>query len=224
MNKTMLRMLGAMAAAVFLATGCATFPQDGVPHVDKLPDKSAYAHKPSVFFDATMVVDMSGGKNPPAANKPGTDKFKEIVAKVANESAMFSASTMDPFKGRDMDYTVKLELANRGDSGSAAVSGFITGFTLFIIPGKATDEYRLTANVTDRSGRKLGSYQLNDSVDTWLGIWFIPFAAKSPATVVPQVWENMFKKILENISNDKLMQYSWAPLSRVRVALVDGVY
>ena len=43
---------------------------------------------------------------------------------------MFGNYTLDPFKGREMDYTVKLELLNHGSSGAAAVSGIITGLSL----------------------------------------------------------------------------------------------
>ena len=135
---------------------------------------------------------------------------------------MFGNYTLDPFKGREMDYTVKLELLNHGSSGAAAVSGIITGLSLFIIPGAATDNYRLTATVTDRSGRKLATYELNDAVTTWIGIWFIPLMGKSPATVVPAVWENMVKTVFQNIANDKLMQYSFMPNDGYRIAAVDG--
>ena len=222
MIKSIIKLISTTALLAVFASGCASFPADGVPPVGKLPDKSAFRNKPSVFLDAKLTTDMSGGKNAPAENKPGTDRFKEVVEKATKDSNMFGNYTMDPFKGRDMDYTVKLELLNHGSSGAAAASGFITGLSLFIIPGAATDHYKLTAAVTDRSGRKLATYELNDSVKTWIGIWFIPLMGKSPATVVPEVWENMVKTVFQNISNDKLMQYSFMPDPDNRIAAVDG--
>ena len=222
MIQSISKLISTTALLAIFASGCASFPNNGVPTVDKLPDKSAFRNKPSIFLDAKMTVDMSGGKNAPAENKPGTDKFKEMVEKATKDSNMFGNYTLDPFKGREMDYTVKLELLNHGSSGAAAVSGFITGLSLFIIPGAATDHYKLTAAVTDRSGRKLATYELNDSVKTWIGIWFIPFMGKSPATVVPEVWENMVKTIFQNISNDKLMKYSFMPNDDHRIAALDG--
>ena len=139
MAKSMIKLASMTALLAVFASGCASFPANGVPPVGELSDKSAFHNKPSVFIDAKMMVDMSGGKNTPAENKPGTDKFKEVVEKAAKDSDMFGNYTLDPFKGREMDYTVKLELLNHGDAGIAGVSGFITGLSLFIIPGAATD-------------------------------------------------------------------------------------
>jgi hypothetical protein len=197
MRKVTFKLLATSIVVLFLANGCASFPQHGVPMVEKLPDKSVYATKPSVFLDVKMSVGTTGSKNPAAENRLGTGKFKEVVDKVARDCGMFSTYTLDPFKGRDMDYTIKLELLDHGNPVAAGVSGFISGLTLLIIPAAATDNYRLTATVFERDGRTLSSYEINDSVTTWIGIWFIPFMGNSPSSVVPAVWENMVKKVFD---------------------------
>lgn len=221
MIKSIVKLVSTMTFLALFASGCASFPTNGLPAVDKFPDKSAFRNKPSIFVDAKMVSDLSGGKNAPAENKLGTEKFKAAVEKQTKDSNMFSSYTLDPFKGREMDYKLNLEMLNHGDSGAAAVSGFITGFSFFIIPGAATDNYKLTATVTDRSGGKLATYELNDSMTTWFGIWFIPFMGNSPETVLSAIWENMIKTVFQRISNDKLMQYSFIPELDRRFALVD---
>ena len=203
--------IAAILTAATLFSGCASFPGGNNPQIDKLPDKSAFTKRPSITLDVKMVAG-----NPDAAthaeNKPGTDLFKGVVDKVTKDSAFFSSYSLDPFKSKETDYTIKMEMLNHGSGGAAAVSGLITGFTLGVIPGAATDHYRLTAKVMDRQGTVMKSYVINDEVTTWIGIWFIPFMGSSPQVVVPKVWTNMVKNVYQQMENDKLLPYAALPV------------
>jgi hypothetical protein len=208
MQKSAGSLVGAMLLLAVLASGCASFPGKQLPTVDALPDTAGLRSKPAVYIDAKVFTDLSGGKRPRTENKAATERFQKVVEKVTQESGLFSRYTLDPAKAADMDYTVKMEMLNHGDAASAAVSGFITGLTLFVVPGAATDNYTLTSTITDRRGKQLSTQALDDSVKTWTGIWFVPLMAKSPATVVPQVWENMIRNLYQKMYETKVLPYA----------------
>lgn len=208
MKRIALRYAVTLLIATSLLSGCASFSGKENPEIDKLPDKSSYSQKPSVCLDVKFVAGSPDVAKLPVENPKATEKLKGIVQQVTTNSAFFSRSSLDPFASKDMDYTIKMEMLNHGDSGAAAISGLITGFSLFIIPGAATDHYRLTAKVMDRNGTVIKTYEVNDEVTTWIGIWFIPFMGNSPTEVAPKVWENMVKTVYQKMDKDKLMPYA----------------
>ena len=73
------------------------------------------------------------------------------------------------------------------------------------------DHYKLTAKVTDRNGTIIKTYEVNDKVTTWIGIWVIPFMGNSANKIVPKVWENMVKTVYQKMDQDKLMPYAQLP-------------
>lgn len=202
------RLVGVVLLLAIVASGCASFPGKQLPMVDALPNMAGLRSKPAVYIDAKVFTDLSGGKRPRTENKVATERFQQVVEKVTQESGLFSRYTLDPSKAAGMSYTVKMEMLNHGDAVSAAVSGVITGLTLFVVPGAVTDNYTLTSTITDRSGKQLSTQAFDDSVKTWTGIWFVPLMARSPATVVPQVWENMIRTLYQKMYDTKVLPYA----------------
>ncbi len=215
------RWISVVLAAALLMGGCASFPDSEVPKIEKLPDKSAFQNKPSVFVDAKTYLDRTDELTNSIENPLAVGPFKAAAEKATKESNLFSKYTMDPFNGKDMDYVIKLEMINHAPNmGMAFVSGFITGFSLFIIPGGATDHYVLRAKVLDKGGNSIKSYEYRSSVTTWIGIWFLPFVGNSPQTVVPEHWGNMVKRAYQQIINDNLLRYSARPVEREQLAFL----
>jgi hypothetical protein len=102
-----------------------------------------------------------------------------------------------------------MEMLNYGSAGKAVAAGLITGFTLFIVPSAATDNYKLTAKLFDRNGRLLKTYSYNDGMTTWFGIRLLPLAGKTPRRTVLGVWENMIRTLFRDVVKDGLLPYSW---------------
>lgn len=208
-------------AAAFV--GCASFPDKELPKVDKLPDKSAFRNKPSVYVDVKFFTDMSGeARNKPVENAMVIGHYKPVVDKVTKESKLFSRYSLEPMNARDMDYVVKLEMTNWGSPGKAMAAGLVTGLSLFVIPTAATDNYSLVAKVQDKSGRELRRYEVNTSVTTWIGIWLLPMAGNSPGSVVPEVWAQMLKNVYQKMATDGTLQYSSVEPQWLQVAANDA--
>lgn len=209
----------ALATSLLLGA-CASFPDSEFKKVDKLPDKSTYRNKPSVYVDNKFFVDRTEDVSNSVENPAAVGTLKNAAEKVTKESGLFSKYTLDPFEGRDMDYVIRFEMINHVPNlGGAMVSGFITGFTLFIIPGVATDKYVLRAKVLDKAGQVIRSYEYRSHVTTWFGIWMLPLAGNSPQTVVPAHWEEMIKRAYDQIVKDNLLRYSERPAGRQHLAL-----
>lgn len=200
--------IGIGLIAMSMLSGCATFSGKENPEIEKLADKSSFSRKPSVSIDVKYVAGSTNSTMTPVENQKATEKLKSIVQQVSTTSDFFSQFSLDPFTSKDMDYTIKMEMLNHGSEGAAAISGFITGLSLFLIPASATDHFKLTANVMDRNGTIIKTYEVNDKVTTWIGIWFVPFMGSSSDEVVLKVWENMVKTIYQRIDQDKLMLYA----------------
>jgi hypothetical protein len=191
-----------------LLTSCASFPGKKLPTIETLPDKSEFMNKPSIYLDVNFFTHLSGAHKKPAENVTAKGIFIETVEQVTKESNLFATYTFDRFKGREMDYIIKLDMTNYGNMGTAMLGGMITGLSLFTIPSRVTDNYKLVANVFDRNGKELGSYEVEDCIRTWFHLFMLPLAGKTPNRTVKHVWTNMLKNIYEAISNDKLLLYS----------------
>lgn len=210
--KTGFRLMAVLTAVTVLASGCATFKDSEFPVVEKLPDKSAFANKPSVFINAKFYQDRTEDVSNPVEAPLGMGQIKSVAEKVTKESGLFSKYSLDPFNARDMDYQIKIDMINHVPNlGAAMAMGFISGFTFGVIPAAATDNYVLRASVLDKSGNVIKKYEYRSHVTTWIGLIFIPMMAYSPQTVIPEHWENMVKRAYEQIVKDNMLRYSAVP-------------
>lgn len=206
---------GMVFAAVLLAA-CASFPAERLPKVDQAPSKSQASNKPSVYLPLRFVFDLSGGEKPGVEVAGPLPNLRKLVEKVVTEGELFRSYTFESFQAKDVDYVVQLEMLNYGSAGKAVAAGLITGFTLFIVPTAATDNFRLTAKVFDRNGQLLKTSSYEDAVTTWFGIWLLPMVGKTPESTTLAVWENMIRTLFRDIVNDGILPYSRLdPQSRI---------
>ena len=121
---------------------------------------------------------------------------------------MFSRYTLDEFQKQPGDYTLKLNVYNSGSAGAAMVSGMITGFSLFVIPGSAKDEYTMTLEVLDDQGQPVLSGQNHDSVRTWMGLIFIPMMGYTPGEAINDSFRRQFNALLKQMVDKQVLKYA----------------
>lgn len=202
-----LKLLG--AALAFALAGCASFPGDQVAET-KLPSMAAYQQRPGVFVDFGFYQGEAG--HSAAVEMPqGKEMLKPQLENLLRDSGMFSHYTLDEFQKRPGDYTLKLKVYNHGSAGAAMVSGFITGLSLFIIPGTAKDEYTMTLQVIDPEGHPLLAQQNDESVRTWIGIWFLPMAAHTPKEATSDAFSRQFNALLKKVAEQQVLKYAQLP-------------
>ncbi|MGJ8691693.1 MAG: hypothetical protein ACSHW0_04370 [Thalassotalea sp.] len=187
-------------------SGCAAFPDEQIAKVENLPDVSQYKNKPSVAIDLKFYRGSPDDANPIEMSQL-TPQLQEMTAKVLDESQLFEKYTYDIFEKNEVDYVIKMHFYNHGNTGGAAISGFLSGFTFGIIPGVATDSYSLKLEV-HQGDKSIIEQVSNDALNTYIGIWFIPVMANTPEKGFDEVISNMIKDSLTKIIESKQLHYA----------------
>lgn len=194
--KSTLLLFSFLVASLF-ATSCATFPKNQLPKVSATP--ASGAKKVSLTYSLKSGHDLTGSRTEGTAQQNGI--YEKALVSAMEKSGRFSSVK----SGKGGAVHLDLDMLNHGNGGLAFVSGFISGFSLFTIPGGGSDNYTLTANARTSSGRSR-EYRLDDGVTTvfWLPLIFAaPFA--NPLQVMPQVQENMFANLVPALEKDGLI-------------------
>lgn len=200
-------MFAAILCGITLA-GCASFAQHEVKQIASMPDVSAYHNKPTAYVEFKFYAGDPDKTTGAVEMVQVYDKLRPVVKSAVEGSQLFSRFSMDEFDQGKMDYVIKLRAYNHGSGGAAMVSGFLCGFTLGIIPGAATDNYTLFADVYDRQGAKVAEYRNKDAVTTWMGWVFLPMAGNTPQKAVSATLENQIKDVLKKAIEDQKLKYS----------------
>jgi hypothetical protein len=105
--------------------------------------------------------------------------WKESTTKAYEDSQLFASVIPE---AAATDRRVEIKVMDRGTY-SAGLS-VLTGFTLFLIPSKSTDEVTVSTTVKDRDGAVLGTYSKTETLTMWQQL-FLVFAmpVKSPSSV-----------------------------------------
>jgi hypothetical protein len=193
----LIRHLLSLAGISLLATSCASFSTNRLPKIADAP--ASNVKKVSLTYSHKSGHDLTGSRveSPAAVGQ----KHAEPLVTALNGSERFTSVS----QGKGGAVHLDVDMLNHGNGAGAAVSGFISGFSLFTIPGFATDHYKLTVTARSASG-KSRQYVLEDGVTTvfWLPlIVATPFSF--PTTVVPKVQENMYRNLIQNMENDGIL-------------------
>jgi hypothetical protein len=193
----LIRTLLSFAAISLLATSCASFPGNRLPQVADTPVSNV--KKVSLTYTLKSGSNITGSRvESPEKVRSATE---QPLAHALNKSGRFTSVG----QGKGGDVHVDVDMLNHGNAAAAGISGFITGFSFFTIPGFAIDHYKLTATARTSSG-KSRQYILDDSMTTafWLPlIVATPFTF--PTTVGPKVHENMYRNLIVNMEKDGIL-------------------
>lgn len=200
------------AALMLSLAGCASFTGDQVAKTT-LPSVSQYQQRPSVYVDFHFYQGEVGSTNEmPQAR----DMLKPQLESVLKESALFSRYTLDPFQKQPGDYTLRLNVYNHGSVGAATVAGMITGFSLFIIPSAAKDEYTMSLEVIDPNGQAVQPLRNEDYIRTWMGIWLLPMAGNTPNKAATDTFSRQFTALLKQAVERQALKYAAVPSPLLR--------
>jgi len=194
----LIRTLLSFACISLLATSCASFSGNNLPKVADTPATSA--KKVSLSYTMRSASGSTGGDRTETPEQARAEAQSPMVS-TFNKSERFTSVS----QGKGGAVHVDVDMLNHGNPAAAATSGFITGFSLFTVPGFATDHYKLTATARTSSG-KSRQYILDDSMTTafWLPlIVATPFTF--PTTVGPKVHENMYRNLIVNMEKDGIL-------------------
>ena len=201
MNNKMYKRLtlpALLLSALFLM-GCATsFQQNNLASVDAFP---------KVNTSKSIAVDLafSGKLN----GKPWTDNdvhntafLKQTCIKHMNDSGMFG-TVSGGRKSSDLNLQVAIineKIANPNEQ-------FWTGLTLFIIPYKSIDTFRLGAVVTNNKTGQQKKFRFEESVSYYQQLFLAPLSLfKSHDKGLEQCRERLFDNLCMEIQKSGMLK------------------
>lgn len=198
--------LATLFCVTLFVSGCASFRNNEIATVEKLPDVSSYKNKPSIFIEPHF---FHGTPEAPivevVANKA---MVQEAIGNSIGNSGLFSKHSFDEGDRAISDYRLQISIYNHGNNGLAAVAGFICGFTLGVIPAAATDNYTIDAKLINKSGAVVDTVRNKDSITTWIGLLFIPAMAATPKKAINGTLDNQMKAIIKDLIEKGRIKYS----------------
>ena len=195
----------ALLVLTLLFVNCASFSGNNLPIVENFPFKDNIVPKPSLYVDANMQMKIKGEvKDSP--NKKVKEIIENAVIPVVKNSNLFGEVVTDPKFSGEKDYKLEVKFTLYSDPLSQ-ISAFITGFSMFCIPGYGVDQHTLVATLYDRDNNVLKKYTINESVKTIMHIFLLPVSVTKMNTMIvaKSVRENMVKYLLTEIKKDNLI-------------------
>ena len=160
------RILTLLLTALLLnLTGCATYSHDDLNPVKQWPPVATSDAKPSLYLKVEGQHLFNG--NPTGANLDQA-KLAAFVLKEYQSSQQFERVTLEQ-QTSDIYATVQITNHERG----SMVGAFITGFTLFVIPGKYDNTLTMETVFKDGQGKVLGRVEKEETTTTWMQLLLI---------------------------------------------------
>lgn len=177
-----------------MASGCASFRGNEIGDAGSLPDVSKYQNKPSVFVESHFYSGEPGAVRMEIMTV--RERINPIVEQTLIDSKLFSKISFDAEQRSKSDYRVIVNIYNHGNRLGAGISGFISGLTLMVIPGVATDQYTLQLRVEDKAGQLVTEVGNADSITTIIGWVALPLAFNTPFRAQEETWRNQINSAL----------------------------
>ncbi|TWI50961.1 hypothetical protein IQ22_03661 [Pseudomonas duriflava] len=182
-------------------TGCAAFPGHQVA-VTPLPLATEHTIKPGLHVEFNFyrgTPGETGARSIPIVR----EGLEPALIKALAASELFSHITLAPEPGQIGDYVLKLKVYNHSSLLGSVASGLITGTTLFIVPGVAKDHYTMTGELLAPSLVPLGQHRNEETVSTWMGIWFLPLMKHTTADAINDAFNRQVNELLKTLIADR---------------------
>lgn len=186
----------ASTIAVLLAcllASCASFKGGELPERTR-DDFTAPASLHSASLDFTWLTQSK-------VNPTVRELYAPKVIGVMEESGLFSkVKEGDP----TADYQFSISIDNTGNRFVAGLTGFLSGLTLFALPGYARDNYTLEAEV-HRNGVLVRKASYQDHVTSWFQWIMLFFSFTHKLSEVPdEVIENTIWNLLYDLQQEQV--------------------
>ncbi|TGK31008.1 hypothetical protein EHQ12_02895 [Leptospira gomenensis] len=145
--------------------------------------------KPKVFLKTAFQVFLSGAATP--AHPLFQENWNKALQNKIKTVGIFADITENESTA---DYRLEVIVEDRGEANVALA--VLTGLTLFLFPSTASDHFKVTLNVADKKGNKLGTVVKEEKIVLWqqiLLLFGLPFFY--PPSVAKQAQEDLITAI-----------------------------
>lgn len=166
-----------------MLAGCAASRSPVTGKFDRPVEKNLGAEKVSVFFLFRHLEQQHGFDSIPKLKAQGVkdfdNLFRDALGEISNASPFvtFTESPADvnnPKRREELDgfrhthdYTLDIDFFEESSFAEQCLSGTVSLMSLTLIPMPYTWDYTITANLSDKSGKAVRSYQRKAILKNW---------------------------------------------------------
>lgn len=205
-----------LVMGALLLQGCATSRTEMTGKFSRPYQLNPDAGKVSVFFHFRHMSQQHGWDSIPKLRAQGVNDFnnlfRDALVELSNvaryDTFTESPADIDAPKRREEqaafrkanDYTIVMDFFEETSFSQQVLSGMVSLCSLTVIPMPYTSDYTITANVTDRNGKRVGTYQRKASLNQWtqalllFAYPFYPYEGKREE-VYSEALHDIFKQI-----------------------------
>ncbi|MRR59236.1 MAG: hypothetical protein EG824_13640 [Deltaproteobacteria bacterium] len=166
-----------------MLAGCAASRSPVTGKFDRPAERNAGAEKVSVFFLFRHLEQQHGFDSIPKLKAQGVKDFDNLFRDALNEISNASpyvtftespADVNNPKRREELDtfrqthdFTLGIDFFEESSFAEQCLSGTISLLSLTLIPVPYTWDYTITANLSDKSGKTVHSYQRKATLKNW---------------------------------------------------------
>lgn len=151
--------------------GCISYTSGKLAEVQPWPPTASSAAKPTAYLKVEGEYLYNDEPRAGGFNQAGLEK---LILKQYKDSGLFSRVSTGQQKS---DLYISVKVSNHETASTAAA--FITGLTLFIIPGTASNQLNMQTEILNSSGDLIGSVEKQETITTWMQlllVFALPFS------------------------------------------------
>lgn len=177
-----------VVGAVLGAAGCASFQGNRLSAVASFPQVQT---KKTADLHFAFSASTNGSPVTIGVEATRCKLASRCVARL-KESGLFG-NVSENLANPDLRVDVRVE-----DVGEGSVAlAFLTGLTLYVIPSRARETYRLSATVTDMKSSRKADIKLEDHFTQWQQILLLPLLPLKPTVAEAAKCQN---KLFDNLA------------------------
>lgn len=154
-----------LASALLTLTGCISYSHHDLALVEQWPPVAPLEQKRSAYIKVDTQYLFNEQNRASGTDQSGLEK---LILQQYQSSGRFSRVTTVK-ETSDLYISVRLSNHERGSLASA----FITGLTLFVIPGKYSNELTMETLFKNADGNVLGRIEKRETITTWMQVLLI---------------------------------------------------
>lgn len=208
---------------VCVLAGCAATRSQMSGAFNQPSEKNIGAGKVSVFFQFRHLKQEYGFDSIPKLQAQGVkdfdNLFRDALTEISNIStyATFTEAPTDvinPKRRQELetlrsehDYAIKVDIFEESSFKQQCLSGTISLLSLTIIPMPYTWNYTISANLSDKNGNLIKTYQRKADLDNWMQALlifaypFYPIEGKRE-----EIYEESLHNIFRQIETEKTLK------------------
>ncbi|NOT24342.1 MAG: hypothetical protein HOP22_16690 [Nitrospiraceae bacterium] len=157
-----------MVIAVGANSGCIMYREGDLPPITQWPPVVKQT-KPTISLIVTGQAILNGSVKEGSGDYY-LEEWRRDTVRAYQDSGLFSEVRQTAVES---DLRAEIRILDKTES--SPVMGFITGFTLFLVPSSVTETMTVTTALKDRKGTTLGSFEKSERLTTWVEL-FLAFA------------------------------------------------